>query len=262
MIKSLNTAATGMQAQQMNMDTIANNIANTSTDGFKKARAEFEDLLYQNIKDPGAASGMNAVSPTGVQVGLGVKTGAVNKDFSMGSVKTTGRDLDLSIAGKGFFQMMKPDGGIAYTRNGAFIRNNEGKMADMNGNVLQPEISIPDDIVNLKINAQGEVEILRVGAETQPEVIGQIELATFVNPTGLKALGGNLFAATAASGEANVGAPAQGPFGSIGAGELETSNVNIVEEMVNMITTQRAYETNSKVIQASDQMLQAITHLR
>lgn len=261
MIKSLHTAATGMQAQQTNMDTIANNIANTSTTGFKKTRAEFEDLLYQNIKEPGAATGLNAVSPTGVQVGLGVKTGSTQKDFTMGSIKNTNRDMDVTVLGKGFLQMMKPDGTLAYTRNGELHRNNEGKLTDFNGNLLQPEITVPQDIISMKISAQGEVSVLNNEAG-QPEVIGQIELASFVNPTGLKALGGNLFAATPASGEATVGTPGQGQFGAIGQGELETSNVNIVEEMVNMITTQRAYETNSKVIQASDQMLQALTHLR
>jgi flagellar basal-body rod protein FlgG len=261
MIKSLHTAATGMQAQQTQMDVIANNIANTSTTGFKKTRAEFEDLLYENIKEPGATTGLNAVSPTGVQLGLGVKTGSTQKDFSMGSVKTTNRDMDLNIQGKGFFQMLKPDGQIAYTRNGEFRRNNDGKIADANGNILQPEISIPTDAVGVKISTQGEVEVLIGGADT-PEVIGQIEIANFVNPTGLKAIGGNLFTATPASGEASMGTPSLGQYGAIGQGELETSNVNIVEEMVNMITTQRAYETNSKVIQASDQMLQALTHLR
>jgi len=261
MIKSLNTAATGMQAQQMQMDTIANNIANTSTTGFKKTRADFEDLLYQNIKDPGSASGLNAVSPTGVQVGLGVKTAATNKDFTIGSVRTTNRDLDVSIQGKGFLQMMKPDGTICYTRNGELHRSVEGKITDANGNILQPEITIPNDAMEVKINTQGEVEVIH-NSDTPPEMVGQIELATFVNPTGLKALGANLFQATAASGNAEVGTPNQGHYGAIGQGELETSNVNIVEEMVNMITTQRAYETNSKVIQASDQMLQAITHLR
>ncbi len=261
MIKSLHTAATGMQAQQTNMDTIANNIANTSTTGFKKTRAEFEDLLYQNIKEPGAATGLNAVSPTGVQVGLGVKTAATQKDFSLGSLKTTNRDLDLAINGKGFFQVLKADGAIAYSRNGELHRTADGRLSDFNGNVLQPEIVIPNDSTDIVISPQGEVSVLTQGNDI-PQVIGQIELATFVNPTGLKAIGGNLFVTTAASGEAAVGNPNQGPYGAIGQRELETSNVNIVEEMVNMITTQRAYETNSKVIQASDQMLQALTHIR
>lgn len=261
MIKSLNTAATGMQAQQMNMDTIANNIANTSTTGFKKTRAEFEDLLYQNVKEPGAATGANAIAPTGVQVGLGVKTGATQRDFTMGSIKTTGRELDMNILGKGFFQITRPDGTLAYTRNGEFHRTAEGRMVDFNGNPLQPEIIIPSDAIDVKINSQGEVSAVMNG-EAAPQVLGQIEVAMFVNPTGLKAIGGNLFVATPASGDANVGNPGTGQFGAIGQGELESSNVNIVEEMVNMITTQRAYETNSKVIQASDQMLQALTHLR
>lgn len=261
MIKSLHTAATGMQAQQTNMDTIANNIANTSTTGFKKTRAEFEDLLYQNIKEPGSASGLNAVTPTGVQVGLGVKTAATQKDFSLGSLKATEREMDVAINGKGFLQFQRPDGSMAYGRNGELHRSGDGRIVDFNGNVMQPEIVIPADSSSLTINPQGEVSVLTVGSEA-PQVIGQIELATFVNPTGLKAIGGNLFVSTPASGDPTVGNPNSGPFGAIGQRELETSNVNIVEEMVNMITTQRAYETNSKVIQASDQMLQALTHLR
>jgi flagellar basal-body rod protein FlgG len=261
MIKSLNTAATGMQAQNTQMDVIANNIANTSTVGFKKARAEFEDLLYHNIKEPGSATGANSVSPTGVQVGLGVKTGSVQRDLSMGSVKTTGRELDMSIEGKGFFQVAKPDGTIAFTRNGEFRLNSEGKIADANGNVLQPEITIPQDKTDLKITTRGEVMVTTSDGGV-PQNIGQIELVNFINPTGLKAVGGNLFVTTPASGEANNGTPDTANFGAIGQGMVENSNVNIVEEMVNMITTQRAYETNSKVIQASDQMLQAITHLR
>lgn len=261
MIKSLHTAATGMQAQQTNMDVIANNIANTSTTGFKKSRAEFEDLLYQNLKEPGSATGLNAVSPTGVQVGLGVKTGATQKDFTMGSIKTTNRDLDMNILGKGFFQVSKPDGTMAYTRNGEFHMSPDGKIIDFNGNTLQPEITIPQDAQKINISSSGEVTVTTQGSEV-PQSVGQIELASFINPTGLKAIGGNLFTATAASGDVNSGAPGTNSMGAIGQGELETSNVNIVEEMVNMITTQRAYETNSKVIQASDQMLQALTHLR
>ncbi len=261
MIKSLHTAATGMQAQQTNMDTIANNIANTGTTGFKKTRAEFEDLLYQNIKEPGTATGLNAVSPTGVQVGLGVKTAATQKDFSLGSLQITNRDLDVAINGKGFLQMQKSDGTIAYTRNGELHRSADGRIVDFNGNVLQPEIAIPADASDVTISPEGEVSVLTTGSQV-PQVIGQIELATFVNPTGLKAVGGNLFLATPASGDPVVGNPNQGHYGALGQRELESSNVNIVEEMVNMITTQRAYETNSKVIQASDQMLQALTHLR
>lgn len=261
MIKSLNTAATGMQAQQMNMDVIANNISNTSTNGFKKARAEFEDLLYQNIKEPGAATGLNAVAPTGVQIGLGVKTAGVQRDFTQGSIKTTNRDLDINIMGVGFFQVARPDGTTAYTRNGEFHMDPAGRIVDMNGNPLQPEITVPPDAVKVLVSHNGEVSY-QTQETAVPQVIGQLELASFINPTGLKALGMNLFMATPASGEANVGNPGTGAIGSVAQGEIETSNVNIVEEMVNMITTQRAYETNSKVIQASDQMLQALTNLR
>lgn len=261
MIKSLNTAATGMQAQQTNMDVIANNIANTSTNGFKKARAEFEDLLYQNIKEPGAATGLNAVAPTGVQIGLGSKTSAVSRDMGQGSIKTTNRDLDVNILGTGFFQVGRPDGTIGYTRNGEFHMAPDGRIVDVNGNALQPEITVPNDAIKVLISNSGEVSY-QTQESAVPQTIGQIELATFVNPTGLKALGGNLFQVTPASGEANVGNPGTGAIGAVAQGEIETSNVNIVEEMVNMITTQRAYETNSKVIQASDQMLQALTNLR
>lgn len=261
MIKSLNTAATGMQAQNTQMDVIANNIANTNTAGFKKARAEFEDLLYHNVKEPGSATGATSISPTGVQIGMGVKTGAVQRDLSLGSVKTTGREYDMSIEGKGFFQVAKPDGTVAYTRNGEFRLNNEGRICDANGNVLQPEITVPPEKMDFTINSRGEVSITTPDGAA-PQVIGQIELVNFINPTGLKAIGGNLFVSTAASGEATTGQPEQANFGGIAQGQIENSNVNIVEEMVNMITTQRAYETNSKVIQASDQMLQALTNLR
>lgn len=261
MIKSLNTAATGMQAQQMNMDVIANNISNTSTNGFKKARAEFEDLLYHNIKEPGAATGLNAVAPTGVQVGLGVKTGGVQRDFSQGSIKTTNRDLDINILGTGFFQVTRPDGTTAYTRNGEFHMDPNGRIVDMNGNPMQPEITVPPDAVKVLVSNSGEVSY-QTQESAVPQAIGQIELASFINPTGLKALGMNLFTVTPASGEPNIGNPGTGALGAVSQGEIETSNVNIVEEMVNMITTQRAYETNSKVIQASDQMLQALTNLR
>ena len=209
MIKSLHTAATGMQAQQTNMDVTANNIANTSTTGFKKSRAEFEDLLYQTVKEPGSASGLNAISPTGVQVGLGVKTGAVQKDFTMGSVKMTNNAYDMQIEGKGFFQILTPDGEMAYTRNGEFKRTSEGRIVDTNGNPLQPEITVPSDALKLMISTSGEVSVLTPG-EPEPQTLGQVELASFVNPTGLKAVGGNIFKATAASGQANIGNPAQG----------------------------------------------------
>lgn len=261
MLKALNTAATGMQAQQTNMEVISNNMANASTTGFKKARAEFEDLLYQTEKEPGAASGLNAVSPTGVQTGLGVKTAAVSRDHTIGTAKVTDNPLDMAIQGKGFFQVMNEEGEIMYTRNGEFKRNYEGKLVDKNGNILIPEINIPKDMVNLRITSRGEVEISN-DRLSKPEVIGQIELATFINPAGLKALGKNNFSPTPASGNPQTGIPGKGHFGSVSQGELEGSNVNIVEEMVNMIEAQRTFETSSKAMQASDQMLQMINNLR
>jgi flagellar basal-body rod protein FlgG len=261
MLKALNTAATGMQAQQSNMDVIANNMANVSTTGFKKSRAEFEDLLYQNVKEPGAQSGLNAISPNGVQIGLGVRTSAVNKDFAIGSPKITNRSLDLMIEGQGFFPVLKPDGQVAYTRNGTFDKDANGRIVDQNGNALQPEITIPPNASAVEITGDGKVMVL-TGNNTQPENVGQLELVNFVNPAGLKALGKNLFVPSNASGLPVQGQPGQNGFGAVAQGQLEASNVNIVDEMVNMITAQRAYETNSKVIQASDQMLQNINQLR
>ena len=262
MIKSLNTAATGMQAQQTNMDVIANNLANVSTTGFKKSRAEFEDLMYQTIKEPGAASGLNAISPTGVQTGLGVRTAGVQKDFDIGNSKVTKEPLDLQVEGNGFFPIQLPDGQIGYTRDGSFKKDPSGKIVDKNGNALQPEITIPPNVQSqIEISSNGQVAVL-VGNSTVPQPIGQIQIVNFVNPAGLKSLGKNVFLPTAASGLPQQGTPGTGPFGALAQGQLESSNVNIVDEMVNMITAQRAYETNSKVIQASDQMLQYLNQLR
>lgn len=261
MIRSLNTAATGMKAQQTNMDVSANNIANANTTGFKKSRAEFEDLMYQTVIEPGAATGMNSVSPTGVQVGMGAKTSAVTKDFEQGSTKITNNAFDMEIRGAGFFPVQTPNGQIAYTRDGAFKKGPDGRLQDKNGNVMQPEIVIPPNATGVEISGDGLVQIL-VDNGTQPQNIGQIQLVGFVNPAGLKSMGGNLFMPTASSGVPQQGNPGQNGLGSLAQGQLETSNVNIVDEMVGMITTQRAYETNSKVIQASDQMLQAINNLR
>lgn len=261
MIKSLNTAATGMAAQQNNMDVIANNIANVSTNGFKRSRAEFEDLMYQTQKEPGTASGMNSYSPNGVQTGLGVRTAAIQKDFAGGSAQVTKNPLDLQIEGSGFFQVLTPDGQVAFTRDGAFKKDPSGRMIDKNGNLLQPEITVPPDVTGIEVAPSGEVRVIR-GLNDPPQTIGQIDIANFVNPAGLKALGKNLFAQTPASGQAVATRPGLNGSGYLAQGQLEASNVNIVDEMVNMITAQRAYETNSKVIQASDQMLQSINSLR
>lgn len=261
MLKSLNTAATGMKAQQTNMDVISNNIANVSTTGFKKARAEFEDLIYNTEKEPGAATGENSVSPNGVQVGLGVKTAAVQKDFDQGSSQVTKNPFDMEIQGSGFLPVQLPNGQIAYTRDGSFKKAPDGRIVDKNGHSLQPEIVIPQDANGVEIAPNGQVSII-TGVNTTPQVVGQVQLVNFVNPAGLKNIGRNMFVPSPASGLPQQGVPGENGLGLVAQGQLETSNVNIVDEMVNMITAQRAYETNSKVIQASDQMLQQMNNLR
>jgi flagellar basal-body rod protein FlgG len=261
MLKTLNTAATGMQAQQTNMDVISNNIANVNTAGFKRSRAEFEDLVYQTEKEPGAQNGDNAVSPTGVQVGLGVRTASVQKDFAIGSAKITKNSLDLMVEGRGFFPVLLEDGQIGYTRDGAFRKDPSGRMVDKNGHPLQPEIVIPPDAQGIQITSTGVVAVAQ-GVNSVPQPIGQIELVSFVNPAGLKSAGRNIFLPTAASGNPVQGTPGNAGFGIVSQGQIETSNVNIVDEMVNMITAQRAYEMNSKAIQAADQLLQYTNNLR
>ena len=261
MIKALNTAASGMQAQQTNMDVISNNIANVNTTGFKRSRAEFEDLLYQTVKEPGTVSGNNSVSPVGVQIGLGVKTSAVAKDFEPGSPKLTKNSLDLQIEGHGFFPVMLPSGQIAYTRDGTFRKDPSGRITDTNGNALQPEITIPPNAVAIDINQTGQVQVV-LNDGSQAQSVGQIQLVNFVNPTGLRAIGRNLYMPSTASGLPIQGNPGENGIGTVSQGQLEASNVNIVDEMVNMITAQRAYETNSKAVQAVDQMLQSTNNLR
>ena len=261
MIKSLNTAATGMLAQQSNMDVIANNIANVSTTGFKKGRAEFEDLVYHNLKEPGQASGLNSVTPTGVQTGLGVRTASIQKDFAEGSAVITKNSLDMSIEGSGFFQVRTPDGEMAYTRDGSFKKDASGRVVDKNGNLLVPEIVIPENSISLQITPAGEVRTISQLNET-PQVLGQIDIANFINPAGLKSMGKNLFTPTVASGQPNAARPGTVGMGFLQQGELEGSNVNIVDEMINMISAQRAYETNSKVVQKSDQMMQTAVNIK
>ena len=261
MFKALNTAATGMQAQQTNMDVIANNLANVSTAGFKKSRAEFEDLMYQTIKEPGAATGLNSISPTGVQTGLGVRTAAIQKDMSMGNSSITKNPLDIQIEGGGFFQVLTPDGQVAFTRDGQFKKDGTGRVVDKNGNLLQPELTIPADAAGIEISPGGEVKVIQ-GQSNEPHQIGQIDVVSFVNPTGLKALGKNLFGQTGASGQPITSRPGLQGTGYLAQGQVESSNVNIVDEMVNMITAQRAYETNSKAVQAADQMLQSTNNMR
>lgn len=261
MLRSLNTAATGMNAQQQNMDVIANNMANINTQGFKKSRAEFEDLMYQTIREPGAATGANSFSPTGVQVGLGTKTSAVKRDFAVGTTKITNNALDLQIEGPGFFPVETDNGQIAYTRDGAFKKDSSGRVVDKNGYVLQPEMVIPPNASTVEITSKGQVNIF-LDQNTAPQSVGQIQLVNFVNPAGLKAIGKNLFLPSNSSGLPQQAVPGENALGTISQGQLENSNVNIVDEMVNMIAAQRAYETNSKVVQAADQMLQNINGLR
>lgn len=261
MIKSLNTAATGMAAQQNNMDVIANNIANVNTFGFKKSRAEFEDLVYHNLKDPGQASGLQSVTPTGVQTGLGVRTAATQKDFTMGQAIITKNPLDVQIEGAGFFQVRTPDGDVAYTRDGSFKKDGNGRIVDKNGNTLTPDIVIPPTAIQIEISSTGEVRYIQEN-NPEPQVLGQIDIVNFINPAGLKNVGKNLFTSTSASGQPNAARPGTNGMGFLQQGEIESSNVNIVDEMVNMITAQRAYETNSKVIQTSDQMLQTAVNIR
>jgi flagellar basal-body rod protein FlgG len=261
MLKALNTAATGLEAQQNNMEVITNNLANVSTNGFKKSRAEFEDLMYQTQKEPGQASGMNAVSPTGVQTGLGVKTAAIQKDFTNGSAIITKNPLDIQIEGNGFFQIQTGDGQVAYTRDGAFKRDATGRVVDKNGNLLMPEMTIPADAAGIEISATGEVKIVQ-GVNQPPTTVGQIDIVNFVNPAGLRSMGKNLYGQTGASGQAITTRPGLQGTGYLAQGQVEGSNVNIVDEMVNMITAQRFYETNSKAIQAADQMMQSTNNLR
>jgi len=261
MIKSLNTAATGMIAQQSNMDVISNNIANASTAGFKKSRAEFEDLLYHNVKDPGQATGLSSITPTGVQIGLGVRTASVQKDMEIGSAIVTKNPLDIQIEGAGFFQLLSPDGETVYTRDGQFKKDLNGRLIDKNNNVLQPEITVPLEATGIEITPSGTVSIV-TATSPQPQQIGQIDIVAFVNPSGLKALGKNVFSATPASGLPQVTRPGLGGGGHLAQGQIEGSNVNIVDEMISMIRAQRAYETNSKSVQAADQMLQTVNNLR
>jgi flagellar basal-body rod protein FlgG len=261
MQRSLYIAATGMEAQRLNIDVISNNLANVNTTGFKKSRADFQELLYQGLKSAGASSAEGAELPTGIQVGLGVKPAAVQKMFQQGDFVSTGNSLDLVIEGNGFFQITKPDGEVAYTRSGSFKTDSEGRVVNSDGYPLEPAITIPSDTLQITVTQDGTVSVMQAGSTT-PVQIGQIELAQFINPGGLNALGKNLFTPTGASGEATAGNAGSDGLGTINQGFLEMSNVNIVEEMVNMIISQRAYELNSRVVQTSDEMLQMANSIK
>lgn len=261
-MRSLSIAATGMLAQQLNVEVISNNIANLNTTGFKRQRAAFQDLLYQNVRRVGSnSSDAGTIVPSGVQIGVGVKAGSVYRISEQGDLSITDNPLDMAINGRGFFHVTLPTGEDAYTRAGTFSVAPDGQIVTQEGFVVAPGIVVPNNVEDISINANGEV-LAKVAGQTNFQNLGQFELATFFNDAGLEAIGDNLFLETPASGAATVGIPGQAGFGVIQQGFLETSNVNPVQEITHLITAQRAYEMNSKVITASDEMMSAINTLR
>ena len=259
-MRSLWTSTTGMSAQNLNMDVIANNLANVSTTGFKKSRADFQDLLYQIMKVPGSPTSADTRSPTGIQVGLGVKPAAVTKVFTEGDIVQTENPLDVAIEGSGFFQVEMPDGNTAFTRAGNLKLDGDGRLTTSDGFPIQPEIVIPEDAREVTISQTGLVSAL-VGDDTTSTELGNIDLADFVNEAGLVAIGRNLFRETDASGAAALCTPGSDGYGTLLQGYVENSNVNLVEEMAHMITTQRAFEINSNVVSTSDEMMQTTTNM-
>jgi len=260
MIRSLWISKTGLEAQQTNMDVISNNHDNVSTNGFKRGRAVFEDLLYQTLRQPGAQSSQQTQLPTGLQLGTGVRPVATARMFTQGNLQQTGNNLDIAVNGQGFFQVQQPDGTIGYTRDGSFHRDANGIMVTSNGQPLQPSITIPANALSVTVGQDGVVQVT-VPGQAAPQTLGTIQLANFVNPGGLLPHGQNLYTETAASGTPQTGAPGANGLGVLNQSYVETSNVNVVEELVSMIQTQRAYEINSKAIQTSDQMLQKLSQL-
>ncbi len=252
-------AKTGLDAQQTRMSVISNNLANVNTTGFKQGRAAFEDLLYQNVRQAGGQTSQDTILPSGLMVGTGVRTVATEKIFSQGNIVMTENALDVAINGQGFFQILRPDGSLGYSRDGTFQADAQGQMVTSNGYQLQPAITIPEDAQSITIGSDGVVSVMQPG-QPAPTQVGAIQLADFINPAGLQPIGENLFLETAASGSPQAGNPGLNGLGSVTQGALETSNVNVVEEMVNMIESQRAYELNSKVISSVDQMLQFATN--
>jgi flagellar basal-body rod protein FlgG len=261
MIRSLYTSATGMVAMQTQIDVTSHNISNVNTIGYKKERAEFADLMYQVMEYAGTSTSTTTTSPTGIEVGLGVRPTAVAKQFSEGNFKETGNNLDLAITGNGFFQIQLPDGTTAYTRNGAFKLDAEGNIVNSDGYKLIPEITIPEDATDIAVGVDGTVSVKQAG-NTELVQVGQIELVNFVNPAGLHALGDNNFINTNASGDPIAGNPGTNGIGNIRQGFVEMSNVQLVDEMTDLITGQRAYEANSKGITTSDEMLQTVIGLK
>lgn len=255
MTQALRIAMTGLDAQQTRMAVIANNLANVNTTGYKRSRPVFQDLLYQTVRQPGALSSQNTELPSGLMLGTGVRTVATEKIFSQGNISQTDGPLDFAIQGKGFFEILLPDGGTAYTRDGSFQTNSNGQVVNAAGYVLQPAITIPPETLSITVGSDGVVSAQIAGSSSTTQV-GNIQIADFINPAGLQPVGDNLFKQTEASGSPQTGTPGLTGLGSLRQGALESSNVNVVEELVNMIETQRAYEMNSKAISTTDQMLQ------
>ncbi|MEN9629151.1 MAG: hypothetical protein RJA10_2378 [Pseudomonadota bacterium] len=258
MIRSLWIAKTGMEGQQIKLDTISHNLANVGSNGFKRGGVLFEDLMYQNLRQTGAASSDQSVLPTGLQVGLGSRVSAATRNFAQGTLQQSSNDLDVAIKGKGFFQITLPDGSTGYSRDGAFQIDGNGQLVNAAGFVLQPGITIPANAQKVTIAQDGTVNVSTNG---QSQAVGQITLANFINPAGLEPRGQNLFAESASSGAPQAAAPGTNGLGTLLERTVEGSNVNVVEELVSMIATQRAYELNSKAIQTSDQMLQKLAQL-
>jgi len=252
-------AKTGLDAQQTRMTVTANNLANVNTNGFKKGRAVFEDLLYQNVKQPGGNTSQDTLAPSGLTLGTGVKVVATERTYTEGSLLQTGNSLDLAVQGRGFFQILLPDGTLGYTRDGAFQMSAQGQLVTSSGYVVQPGISIPQGAQNITIGQDGVVSVQQSG-QSAPTQVGTLQLVDFINPAGLQPRGENLLTETAASGPAQTGTPGLNGLGTLSSGALESSNVNVVEELVNMIETQRAYEMNSKAISTADQMLEYVNN--
>lgn len=255
---ALYVSKTGLSAHDKQLTTISNNLSNASTVGFKRDRAVFEDLLYQIQRQPGAQTTQDNQLPSGLQLGTGVRVVGTQKEFTTGSLQVTDQSLDIAINGRGFIQFVLPDGTISYSRNGQLHLNSDGQVVNANGLLLEPALTIPDDALRVEIGTDGVVNVF-VQGDPNPQQVGDVQLVDFINPAGLEAIGGNLFLETAASGNPLPGTPGEDGLGTVLQGTLENSNVDIVEEMVNMITTQRAYELNSKVLSTADQMLQFIT---
>ncbi len=260
MMRSLWIAKTGLDAQQTQLDVVSNNLANVSTNGYKRSRAVFEDLLYQTLRPAGAQSSQQTQVPEGLQIGTGVRPVATARLHTQGNLQQTANQLDLAVSGAGFLQIQMPDGTTAYTRDGSLHLDAQGQLVNSNGYPLSPAITIPANAQSITVAPDGTISVTQQGTAT-PVQVGTVQLANFINPAGLSALGQNVYGETAASGTATTGTPGTNGLGTVNQGFVETSNVNVVEEMVSMIQTQRAYEINSKAIMASDQMLQKLTQL-